>query len=97
MCNDNLLVMTDCMYSYCLAVSRAKNIARQADVVAALTLEVLQGSIAPYDAGMYICNICTQLFNQLYCDRCTHRPATQWPAISSISTEITSSLQDTSF
>jgi len=39
------------MYSYCLAVSRAKNIARQADIVAALTLEVLQGSTAPYDAG----------------------------------------------
>ena len=42
------------MYSYCLAVSRAKNIARQADIVAALTLEVLQGSIAPYDAGMCV-------------------------------------------
>lgn len=31
---------------------RAKNIARQADIVAALTLEVLQGSITPYDAGI---------------------------------------------
>lgn len=55
MCNDNPLVMidyVDWMYSYCLAVYRAKNIARQADIVAALTLEVLQGSVVPYDAGV---------------------------------------------
>ena len=45
--------MTDSLYSYCLAVSRAKNIARQADIVAALTLEVLQGSVVAYDTGMY--------------------------------------------
>ena len=36
-----------------LAVYRAKNIARQADIVAALTLEVLQGSLAAYDPGVF--------------------------------------------
>lgn len=33
---------------------RAKNIARQADIVAALTLEVLKGSTAAYDSGTLI-------------------------------------------
>jgi len=46
----------------CLAVHRAKNIAKQADVVAALTLEVLQGTTAAYDAGMF-CNILTLLYH----------------------------------
>ncbi|XP_065910340.1 histidine ammonia-lyase-like isoform X2 [Dysidea avara] len=35
------------------AVHRAKNIARQADIVAALTLEVLQGTTAAYDADIH--------------------------------------------
>lgn len=38
--------------SACVAVHRAKNIARQADIVAALTLEVLRGSVMAYDPGM---------------------------------------------
>ena len=35
------------------AVERAGNIARQADVVAALTLEVLKGTSAAFDSGKY--------------------------------------------
>ena len=58
-------VYISCILIVCLAVSRAKNIARQADIVAALTLEVLQGSIAPFDPGMYYHNL---LCNQLCCD-----------------------------
>jgi len=37
------------------AVERAGIIARQADVVAALTLEVLKGSSRAFDAGDYWC------------------------------------------
>ena len=80
-----------------VAVYRAKNIARQADIVAALTLEVLRGSVAAYDPGMsYIyCNSCCSsgaLIIIIIIIRCTQLQATQWPTGGGISTEITPTL-----
>ena len=37
------------------AVERAGIIGRQADIVAALTLEVLKGTSAAFDSGKYLC------------------------------------------
>jgi histidine ammonia-lyase len=44
------------------AVERAGVIARQADVVAALTLEVLKGTSSAFDSGKHLCK-------KLYLDR----------------------------
>lgn len=38
----------------CEAVERASAIARQADIVAALTLEVLKGTTKAFDTGQWI-------------------------------------------
>lgn len=42
-----------CFHVCILAVERADAIARQADLVAALSLEVLKGTTKAFDSGMY--------------------------------------------
>ena len=54
------------------AVERAGNIARQADVVAALTLEVLKGTSAAFDSGKYIIHH-LNIINWLYTATILHR------------------------
>ena len=45
--------MSVCVLVYVAALVRAEVISEQADIIAALTVDVLNGTVKAYDKGMY--------------------------------------------